>query len=66
MAKLVRTFTFSYEDGAGDCEAVAISPDGKTAYLIKKVIGLTSPVYELALPEKPTGALVAKRIASAC
>ncbi len=64
VAKLVRTLTFTYEDGAGDCEAVAVAPDGKTAYLIKKVVGLASPVYELPLADKPAGRLVAKRIAA--
>lgn len=64
VAKLVRTVTFSCEDGAGDCEAVAVTPGGKTAYLIKKVFGLTSPVYELPLEEKPVGPLVAKRVAA--
>ncbi len=64
VAKLVRTLTFSYEDGAGDCEAVAVAPDGKMAYLIKKVVGLTSPVYELPLAAKQAAPLVAKRIAA--
>lgn len=57
-----RKFTFKYQDGPRNCEAVACQPDGSAVYLVEKILRGKSfrqrpGVYRLELPldQPPTG-----------
>ncbi|MDP6544130.1 MAG: hypothetical protein QGH60_09085 [Phycisphaerae bacterium] len=59
------TINFRYEDGAHNCESLAVDTTTKTIYLVSKCYGLACKVYALALPARsPKKTLVAKAVAS--
>ena len=54
---------FRYENGAQDCEAVAVDPATKTIFLVAKRFALTCPVFTLRIPNKAEKAVqIAKPI----
>lgn len=62
--RVERTIRFRYEDGAVDCEAVAVDAGQNRVYLIAKQLAQGGAVYELPLSEKDGDhTLVARRIA---
>ena len=59
------TIEFAYADGPQDCEAVAIDPTGKAAYVMTKAIVRACKVYAVPLAANPRGKpWVVKAIAS--
>ncbi len=62
---IAQAIRFGYEDGAHDCEAVAVDPTSRTVILVTKKLGFWCNAYALALPEKPTDEkLTAKKLAA--
>jgi hypothetical protein len=63
--KLLYTIRFRYEDGARNCESIAVDPTSRTILIVSKEAGFTSRVYELPWPEKESDEIqVARHVAT--
>jgi len=66
VAKGALTLRFRYEDGARDCEALAVDIPARTIYLIEKTSRPVSQVYALAWPQtQPAEVAVARKAGQA-
>ncbi|MHC4994993.1 MAG: hypothetical protein ACYTGQ_08070 [Planctomycetota bacterium] len=61
--RVEKTLRFQYEDAPHNCEAMAIDATNNRIYLATKNVFGQTGIYELPIPEAPTGQLRAKRIA---
>ena len=63
-APAAMVINFQYEDGARNCESIAVDTTTKTIYLVSKRKGMNCKVYAMGLPNKtPKKPLVAKAVA---
>ncbi|MDP6634900.1 MAG: hypothetical protein QGG42_08390 [Phycisphaerae bacterium] len=63
IAPVGATINFRYEDGAHNCESIAVDPATRTIYLVSKRRPSVCKVYAMALPVKsPKKTLVARAI----
>lgn len=60
--RVEKVLRFRYEDGARNCEAIAVDAKGERVYLATKNVFGETGIYELEIPKVPTGQLRAKRI----
>jgi sugar lactone lactonase YvrE len=62
QAAVAGRIRFTYEDGRHNCEGLAVSPDGSTAWLVVKTMGLIANVYRMDLDWDAAEPLTARRV----
>jgi hypothetical protein len=64
LAAPVWTFRLRYPDGARDAEALMVSADGSTLWIVEKTAAATATVFEAAVDPAHTGVLALSPVAS--